>query len=223
MPAARWRFQEELQTLEAKVQGLGAAARGQLGQAVAALAAPADYDAIIAGDDEVDRRYLEVERSVLQLFALQTPVASDLRLLTALLHIGLHLERVGDMAVNIAKLSRLVAGRPPDPTVQRQLQQMGGIALEMVATAMDALARRDLDLARSLPFMDEPIDQRNRAMLDQVLAAGADRRVLGWAVPMYVVARELERVGDHAVDIGEQVAFLVTGEFQEFAAATRPR
>jgi phosphate transport system protein len=71
--------------------------------------------------------------------------------------------------------------------------------------------------------MDEPIDRRNRAMLGQVLAAGEDRRVLGWAVPMYVVSRELERVGDHAVDIGEQVAFLITGEFHEFAAATRPR
>jgi phosphate transport system protein len=223
MPPPRWRFQEELQNLEDKVQRLGAEARGQLGRAVAALAAPADYDAIIAGDEEVDRRYLEVEQGVLQLFALQTPVASDLRLLTALLHIGLHLERVGDMAVNIAKLTRLVAGRPPDPTVQRQLQQMGTMAGQLVATAMDALARRDLDLARSLPSMDEPIDRRNRAMLDQVLAAGEDRRVLGWAVPMYVVSRELERVGDHAVDIGEQVAFLITGEFHEFAAATRPR
>jgi phosphate transport system protein len=223
MPPPRRRFQEELQTLEANVQGLGAEALGQLGQAVAALAAPADYDTIIAGDDEVDRRYLEVERSVLQLFALQTPVASDLRLLTALLHIGLHLERVGDMAVNIAKLTRLVAGRPPDPTVQRQLQQMGAMAMHLVATAMDALARRDLDLARSLPSMDEPIDRRNRSMLGQVLAAGDDRRVLAWAVPMYVVSRELERVGDHAVDIGEQVAFLITGEFHEFAAATRPR
>jgi phosphate transport system protein len=223
MSQPRWRFQEELQTLEAKIQRLGTEARGQLGQAVAALAAPADYDAIIAGDEEVDRRYVEVERSVLQLFALQTPVASDLRLLTALLHIGLHLERVGDMAVNIAKLTRLVAGRPPDPTVQRQLQQMGTMALQLVEAAMDALARRDLDLARSLPSMDEPVDRRNRAMLGQVLAAGEDRRVLGWAVPMYVVSRELERVGDHAVDIGEQVAFLITGEFHEFAAATRPR
>jgi phosphate transport system protein len=222
MPPPRWRFQEELQTLEAKVQQLGAEARGQLGRAVAALAGPADYDAIIAGDEEVDRRYLEVEQGVLQLFALQTPVASDLRLLTALLHIGLHLERVGDMAVNIAKLTRLVAGRPPDPTVQLQILQMGTMAGQLVVTAMDALARRDLDLARSLPSMDEPIDRRNRAMLDQVLAAGEDRRVLGWAVPMYVVSRELERVGDHAVDIGEQVAFLITGEFHEFAA-TQPR
>jgi phosphate transport system protein len=221
MPPPRWRVQEELHFLEAKVQRLGAEAIHQLGQAVAALAGPADHDVIIAGDDEVDRRYLEVERSVLQLFALQTPVASDLRLLTALLHVGLHLERVGDMAVNIAKLTRLVVGRPPDLVVQRQLQQMGTLALELVATAMDALARRDLDLARSLPSMDEPIDRRNRAMLDQVLAAGADRRVLGWAVPMYVVARELERIGDHAVDIGEQVAFLVTGEFHEFSDATR--
>jgi phosphate transport system protein len=126
------------------------------------------------------------------------------------------------MAVNIAKLTRLVADLPPDPAVRHQLQQMGTMAIHLVATAMDALARRDLQLACSLPSMDEPIDRRNRAMLGQVLAAGEDRRVLGWAVPMYVVSRELERVGDHAVDIGEQVAFLITGEFHEFAAAPRP-
>ena len=220
MHPPRWRFQEELQALEAKVQRLGAEARRQLARAVAALAGPADYDAIIARDDEVDRRYVEVERSVLHLFALQTPVASDLRLLTALLHVGLHLERIADMAVNIAKIARLVAGLPPDAAIQRQLERMGIVAMEMVQTAMDAFARRDLQLARSLPSMDEPIDRLNRGMLAAVLAVGEDRRMLEWAVPMYVVSRELERIGDHAVDIGEQVAFLVTGEFQEFTDPT---
>jgi phosphate transport system protein len=99
----------------------------------------------------VDQLYLDVERRILHLFALQTPVASDLRLLTALLHINLHLERIADQAVNLAKITKLAHGLPPNPTVLQHLGEMGAIALGMVGAAMDALARRDLDLARSLP------------------------------------------------------------------------
>ena len=179
-------------------------------------------EAVIRGDDEVDQLYLDVERRILGLFALQTPVASDLRLLTALLHINLHLERIADQAVNMAKITKLADGLPPNPTVLQHLGEMGAIALGMVGAAMAALARRDLELARKLPELDEPIDRLNRGMLQQVLAASDDQRVLEWGIRMYVVSRQLERVGDNAVDIGEQVAFLVTGEFREFTDASHP-
>jgi phosphate transport system protein len=99
---------------------------------------------------------------------------------------------------------------------------MGALALGMVGAAMAALARRDLELARKLPEMDEPIDRLNRGMLQQVLAASDDQRVLEWGIQMYVVSRQIERVGDNAVDIGEQVAFLITGEFREFTDASHP-
>jgi phosphate transport system protein len=85
-----------------------------------------------------------------------------------------------------------------------------------------ALARRDLELARSLPELDDPIDRLNRGMLQQVLAAADDKRVLEWGIRMYVVSRQIERIGDNAVDIAEQVAFLVTGEFHEFTDASHP-
>ena len=143
-------------------------------------------------------------------------------LVTALLHINLHLERVGDQAVNIAKIARLAEGLPQIPEVLQDLEQMGKIALRMIGAAMDALARRDVDLAGKLPELDEPIDQLNREMLPKVLEASHDKRLLEWGVRMYVVSRQIERIGDNAVDVGEQVAFLVTGEFREFTDASHP-
>src|SRR6266511_2563517 len=200
MSEFRHRFHEEKRDLEDAVQRTAAEAQSLLEKALEALAGgdPRLCDEVITGDDVVDRLYLDIERRIVNLFALQTPVASDLRLLTALLHINLHLERIADQAVNLAKLAKLVHGLPQNPKVLRRLEEMGAIALGMVTAAMDALARRDLDLARQLPEMDDPIDRMN------------------------LVSRQIERIGYNAVDIGEQVAFLVTGEFHEFTDASHP-
>ena len=224
MPEIRQRFHEELGALEGEVQQTGAQAQLLLDKALQALAS-GDLELceeVIRGDDEVDTLYLEVERRILHLFALQTPVASDLRLLTALLHINLHLERVGDQAVNLAKITMAADGLPQNPTMLHDLAEMGAVALGMVGAAMEALARRDLALARQLPELDDPIDALNRGMLEKVLAVSDDQGMLEWGVRMYVVSRQLERIGDNAVDIGEQVAFLVTGQFHEFTDASHP-
>jgi phosphate transport system protein len=224
MGKTRQRFHEELQALEGEVQQTGAQARRLLQQALQALAS-GDLEAcrqVVRGDDEVDRLYLDVEQRILGLFALQTPVASDLRLLTALLHVNLHLERIADQAVNMAKITCAADGLPRNPQVLGDLQEMGSLALGMLSTAMDALERRDLELARRLPALDDPIDELNRGMLAHVLAASDDPGVLEWGIRMYVVSRQLERIGDNAVDIGEQVAFLVTGQFREFTDASHP-
>jgi phosphate transport system protein len=224
MPETRQRFSEELRAVEDKVQRTASQAQRLLEQALQALLGGdlAICDQVIRGDDEVDGLYLDVERRILHLFALQTPVASDLRLLTALLHINLHLERVGDQVVNLAKIAKLVDGLPQIPEVLRDLEEMGKLASGMVDTAMDALARRDVDLAQTLPELDDPIDQLNRAMMPKVLEAAGDQRMLEWGIRMYVVSRQIERIGDNAVDIGEQVAFLVTGQFREFTDASHP-
>jgi len=224
MHEIRRRFHEGLRALEGEVQRTGTQAQLLLERALQALARgdPVICDEVIRGDDEVDQLYLDVERRILHLFALQTPVASDLRLLTALLHINLHLERIADQAVNMAKITKLADGLPPNPTVLQHLGEMGAIALGMVGAAMHALARRDLELTRSLPEMDDPLDRLNRGMLQLVLAASDDKRVLEWGIRMYVVSRQIERIGDNAVDIAEQVAFLVTGEFHEFTDASHP-
>jgi phosphate transport system protein len=224
MREIRRRFHEELRALEDEVQRTGTQAQLLLEQALQALTRrdPAICEAVISGDDEVDQLYLDIERRILGLFALQTPVASDLRLLTALLHINLHLERIADQAVNMAKITKLAHGLPPNPRMLQHLEEMGALALGMVGAAMAALARRDLELARKLPELDEPIDRLNRGMLQQVLGVSDDQQMLEWGIRMYVVSRQLERVGDNAVDIGEQVAFLITGEFHEFTDASHP-
>lgn len=218
----RTRFHEGLRDLELKVQGMGTAVSEQVERAVRGLAANDDelLRAVVEGDDEVDGYYLGVEKEILDLFALQTPVASDLRFLTAILHINLHLERVGDMAVNIAKISALASDLPRNSSVLTHIEEMGAVALRMVAAAMEAFVARDLELCLKLSAMDDPIDRLNRGMLKEILEFSEDKRMLEWGIRMHVVSRQLERIGDHAVDIGEQVAFLITGEFREFTDAS---
>lgn len=224
MSETRKHFHDQLTALEAQIQEMGQEAASLFRQALDSIEAedPQAYSAVVAGDDIVDTLYVAVEQEVVELFALQGPVASDLRLLAALLHISLHLERIADMGVNVAKISAAAHGLPQQPTVLGHLRNMGAIALEMLGAAMDALGRRDLNLARALPTMDEPLDELNRGMLTEILTESKGKAMLEWGVQMHLVSRQIERVGDHAVDIGEQVAYLVTGVFQEFTDASHP-
>jgi len=219
---ARRHFHEELEALELEVLGLGELAEQAIGRAMEVLLTRDEQAAekVIEGDDPIDERYLDIERRWLELLALQTPVASDLRLLSAVIHINLHLERIGDMAVNIAKLARLTRDLTPNQTILTHLQEMADVVRPMIRTALDSFVRRDLELARSLPKLDEPVDRLNRGMYREVAASAGDPGMLEWAVRMMVVSRQLERVGDHAVDIGEQVAFFLTGELEEFTDAS---
>jgi phosphate transport system protein len=224
MVETRRHFHEQLAELEATVLRMGVASRDLFRRALDAVASgnEADADAVIAGDDQIDAFYMEIERGITEVFATQGPVASDLRFLATLLHINLHLERVADMGVNVAKIVKAASGLPRSPTVLATLQEMGAIALGMLTAAMDAFARRDVGLAHSLPAMDDPLDDLNRGMLAEILMESDGRPMLEWGVHMHVVSRQIERVGDHAVDIGEQVAYLVTGVFQEFTDASHP-
>ena len=224
MVEVRKKFHEELEALESEVVELGMLAAESVRLAVDALVRrdDAQIQRVIDGDDELDRLYMDVERRILDLLATQTPVATDLRLVSALMHINLHLERVGDQSVNIAKLSRATATLPPQETILVRLQEMGDVVVRMLRTAIDAFSRRDLELCQKLPVMDDPVDDLNRGMYRQVVALAADPAALEWGIRMNVVARALERVGDNAVDIGEQVAFLLTGQFREFTDASHP-
>src|SRR5205809_2740185 len=222
MLETRKRFHDELAALESEVLGLGERAERAIAKAVQALVHRDDAlaEQVVAEDDALDATYLDIEQRILNLLATQTPVASDLRLVSAILHTNLHLERVGDMAVNIAKITRLTLDLPSSETVVTQLEEMGAVAGNMLRTAMDSFARRDAELAQQLQVMDDPVDRLNRNMYREVAALAADPQLLEWGIRMNVVSRQLERVGDHAVDIGEQVAFLLTGEFREFTDAS---
>ncbi len=224
MGGTRQAFHEELDSIELEVLVEGELAERAIDRAVTALVT-GDADLarrVIAEDDAVDERYLSVERRILEVLALQTPVAGDLRRLSAILHINLHLERIGDQAVNAAKIFLSVRDLPSGATVLSHLNEMGDMVRAMIRTALASLRDRDLELALTLTVMDDPVDRLNMGMYREVAALASDPQMLEWGLRMNVLARQLERVGDNAVDIGEQVAFLLTGEFREFTDASHP-
>jgi phosphate transport system protein len=178
---------------------------------------------VVADDDRIDGRYLEVHQGILSLLALQTPVATDLRIVAALLHVIRHAERMGDQCVNIAKLIPLSGYEAPkDKDLLDAIERMGQLARSQVSQAKQAFAERNPDLAYDLLRQDIEINQLNVEIFNRALAIGDDIETREWAMHMILVARCLERIGDNAVDIGEQTAFVVTGLFREFADASHP-
>ncbi len=215
-------LEHALAELEDSLQQEAVLVRGALRDALRALHEQdvALADEVISADDAIDRLYVAVEDRVQTVLARQTPVAADLRLVLALLHVNLHLERMADHCVTVCKLTKVTHGLVPDPYVVEGFADMSQRAEEMLTVAMRALAHRDRHLAASLVALDELIDRANRRVVNHVLDIGGDPSMREWGVRMIVVSRCLERFGDHAVDIGEQVAFLVTGEFREFTDAS---
>jgi phosphate transport system protein len=219
---SRESFHEALERIELELLSLGELAGAQVQRSVDALVRHDDALAqqVIDGDDEVDDLYLRIDSGVLQLLALQSPVAADLRLISAIMHSCLHLERIGDQAVNIAKLYLVTKDRAGSSMMVQQLEEMGSIVGSMIRTVMEAFAKRDLQLSLQLPHMDDPVDRLNRATHLEALKLAHDPSGLDWGLHMNLAARALERVGDQAVDIAEQVSFLITGEFREFTDAS---
>jgi phosphate transport system protein len=178
---------------------------------------------VIADDDRIDGRYLEVHQAILSLLARQTPVATDLRLVAALLDVIKHVERMGDQCVNIAKLIPLTGHEPPsDRAMLETLDEMGRHAASLVEQSKRAFAGRNVDLAQDLVTRDEVINRLQRDCFRLAIEIGDDVDTREWAMTMLLVARALERIGDNAVDIGEQTAFVVTGLFREFTDASHP-
>jgi phosphate transport system protein len=221
----RTHFQEELAGLEEQ-------ALGGLDMVVTALDRALETvqhqdvelaSMVISDDDRIDGRYLEVHQGVLSLLALQAPVAGDLRLVAAVLHIIKNMERMGDQCVNMAKLVPLAGHDPPaDERVLEHIQQMGEQARQQVIQAKQAFARRNVEQAQDLVRQDDRIDRLNREVFRLALEIGDDPDTREWAMHMMLVARCIERIGDNAVDIGEQTAFIVTGLFREFEDASHP-
>jgi phosphate transport system protein len=225
MVETRVHFLEELRRLEAQALGgldMVAEALDRTLEAVQhrdiELAAM-----VIADDDRIDGRYLEVHQGVLSLLARQAPVATDLRVVAAVLDVIKHVERMGDQCVNIAKLLPLAGYEPPsDGDLLAKIAEMGRQARAEVLQSKLAFERRDVGLAEDLVRQDETINRLNREVFRLALEIGDDPETREWAMHMMLVARALERIGDNAVDIGEQVAFVVTGLFREFTDASHP-
>jgi phosphate transport system protein len=225
MGEIRHRFHDELAALQESALGALDLVVEQLDRVMEALEHQ-DVELatfVIHDDDRVDGRYLEVHQGILSLLALQAPVAGDLRLVASLLHVIKHVERMGDQCVNIAKLIPLCGHEPPiSPEIMGKVLRMGQTARSEVVQAKAAFLSRDVALAGDLARQDREINQLNREIFRMAIEVGDDHDRREWAMVMTMVARALERIGDNAVDIGEQVAFVVTGLFREFSDASTP-
>jgi phosphate transport system protein len=221
----RSQYQEELERLEAS--GLG-------GLDLVSAALERTLEAIehqdvelaqlvIADDDRIDGRYLEVHQSLITLLATQSPVATDLRLISALLHVLKNVERMGDQCVNICKLIPLTGNEPPaDEEMVELILTMGRQTRTLISQAKLAFEQRNVEMAHDLVRQDDAVDDLNRECFRLALEIGDDADRREWAMTMLLAARAIERIGDNAVDIGEQVAFVVTGLFREFEDASHP-
>lgn len=222
MTMARVEFRASLDSLEATLQEQGAVVLRAVRGAVDVLSSQdiGLCDEVVAFDDEIDSRYHRIEKLVEEMLAQQSPVATDLRVVLAVLHDAIHLERIGDQCVTIAKLTKLAAELEPRHDLVEGLTEMGERAEEMVRVSLDTFARRDVAAARALVELDELINRANKRVSDQVLSMASTPETQEWGMRMIVVSRCIERIGDNAVDIGEQTAFVVTGEFHEFTDAS---
>jgi phosphate transport system protein len=175
-------------------------------------------DRVVAADREVDRAYAQVQHGVLAAVALHGPVGGDLRLLTALVHVSLHLERMGDYATNVARTVKRAVEFPSDPSLSEQLAEMGALAREVGRASLRAFVTRDADAARASAALDDGVDRLNIGIFQRLVRlAAADEARIEWVTHMIQLVRQLERYADHGVDIAEQTIFAVTGQLTELS------
>jgi phosphate transport system protein len=204
-------FEVELQALKNRLLGMGALVEERVHGAMQALMERRveAAEAIVAGDAEVNELQIEIDDRCLKLLALQNPMASDLRLITAAMKINADLERIGDQAVNIAENAVKVAAAPPLRPLM-DLPRMAELAEGMTRDSLDAFVRRDADLARDILARDDEVDQLKdqifRVLLTHMMA---DPGTIERALSLILVSRNLERIADHATNIAEDVIFVV--------------
>ncbi len=211
-------FHEELRELKKSVVDLGKTVRSSVADALRAVEEGDTELAskIMEKDDIIDKRILEIEEYGVSLVARQAPVARDLRLLHSILFISTHLERMGDLAFNIARTVKHLSTSPEKGNdLMKILKEMGEQALRVIDRGIEAFEKNDLKIAEELPLLDEPIDEKFKEFFQVLAQKSAEEHSLDWASNMVLICRWLERIADHAVDIGERVAYLVTGEMIE--------
>jgi len=222
MRETRHQFREDLRTLEQQALGGLDMVIEALDRALRSISSQ-DIELagmVIADDDRIDGRYLEVHQGLLSMLALQAPVATDLRIIAALLHVIRCVERMGDQCVNIAKLVTLSGQEPPkDPEILDMIKRLGQKTRSQASEARETFSTRDGARAQQLVHQDPTILRLGRQIFNRAVEIGDDIEVREWAMFMILVARAIERIADNTVDIAEQTAFVVTGWLPEFAAA----
>lgn len=205
-------FHEELSDLEATTAQMGELALASIKGAVKAITEcdMKSADETIERDYKIDDLYHQIEEHSLAIVARQAPVASDLRLCFSVVFIAVHLERMADLAVNIAKGAKRACPMEGVAPLIKLVADMGSQTANLVEASLTAFRTRDVELAAKLPDMDEPIDKMFKNYFKE-LAKHPDEESLEWISTIILAGRYLERIADHAVDIGERVSYLVTG------------
>lgn len=211
-------FHQELETLEQKVLGIVDRCDQMVEMAVESVT-EGDQDLanqVIGLKGQIDHTYSEVHSEWTGLMARFQPLGSDLRKMTVLFQLNQTFKRMGAQCANIARVARENEGLPRVDRISGQIREMGDLVRPMIRTAVEAYVRQDVDEARLLPAMDEPVDRLNANMYMEIVAAAGNEQLLEWATKMMMVSRALERIGDQSVDFAEQTAYLITGELAEF-------
>lgn len=211
-------FHEELDDLQQDVYKMCEQVDKQVNKSLDALLARDRElaEQVVKDDDVVDEMHMSIEERSLSMLARQQPVAKDMRLLSSILKIGLHLERMGDYAFNIAKIVRRLKDGAESKEILDIFQDMAQTTREVVAGSIKVLKERDLKLAHALPETDVRIDDDFKKLIRVLGTCLSDESCdVDWSTAMILASRNIERLADHAVDIGEQVIYLVTGELEE--------
>jgi phosphate transport system protein len=225
MSSTRTRFHTDLKELEQDALGALDLVLAELDRVIEALEhQDVELAQMVIDDDRlIDARYADVHHGIISLLALQSPVAGDLRLVAALLHVVRYAERMGNQCVSVAKLIPLSGHEPPvHQEILDHVLTMGRHARAEVVQCKRAFAARNVAMAEDLVKRDDEVNRLNREIFRLAVLAGDDADMREWAMTMTLVARAFERVGDNAIDVGEQTAFVVTGLFREFSGIGRP-
>lgn len=209
-------FHKELKELKNDVLKMGSLVEDTVNKAVNSLATGDTELAkeVLKSDAAIDDLNLSIEEKATQLIATQCPVARDLRFIHSILYISIHLERAGDLAHNVAKMTKKVKGTPVGEFMAN-IEEMGNQASKIIHLSMEAFINKDIKLARKLPKLDEPIDEGFKSFFKKLVKFSGEEKLIDAASNIILVSRYLERIGDHAVDIGQRVSYMVTGRIEE--------
>ena len=207
-------FEDELDTLQARLLEMGGLAEERVRAAVQGLVSRdvAVTDRVLQGDEPINQLHVEVDERCFRLLALYQPMATDLRAIVAGVKINSDLERVGDLAVNIAEAARRYALHPPVKQLI-DIPRMGDLAQNMLHDALDSYVKRDMSLARSVLKCDDELDALKTQVFRELLTFMLqDTATIEPSLDLILVSRHLERIGDHATNIAEDVIFMVSAQ-----------
>ena len=217
-------YEDELNTLTAECARMGGLTEAQVGDGIDAVVRRDTTlaEAVVARDERLDVLEADIERKAIRLIALRQPMANDLRKTVAAMKIAMNLERCGDLAKNIAKRTLVLTEAEPMSPLTRSIERMGKLVLGRLKDVLDAYTASDLDRALAVWSRDDEVDEHYNSLFRELLTyMMADPRTITACAHMLFVAKNLERIGDHATNIAEIIHYEITGA--ETIGSARPK